>query len=86
VNLGAALPGKFPSEFPPNDGTYDRWIQLVAEMGANAIRVYTIHPPHFYAALRAWNLAHSRNPVWLIHGVWAEPPPGKKEEKYDDPE
>jgi len=86
VNLGAALPGKYPSEFPPNDGTYNRWIQLVAEMGANAIRVYTIHPPHFYAALRAWNLAHAKNPVWLIHGVWAEPPPGKKEEQYDDPQ
>ncbi|HKC80116.1 MAG TPA: tetratricopeptide repeat protein, partial [Gemmatimonadaceae bacterium] len=85
VNLGAALPGKYPSEFPPNDGTYDRWIALVAEMGANAIRVYTIHPPHFYAALRAWNLAHPKDPVWLIHGVWAEPPPGKKEDKYDDP-
>ena len=85
VNLGAALPGKYPSEFPPNDGTYDRWIALVAQMGANAIRVYTIHPPHFYAALRAWNIAHPKDPVWLIHGVWAEPPPGKKEEKYDDP-
>lgn len=86
VNLGAALPGKYPSEFPPNDGTYDRWISLVAEMGANAIRVYTIHPPHFYAALRAWNLAHPKDPVWLIHGVWAEPPPGEEEEKYDDPQ
>ncbi|HET6760571.1 MAG TPA: hypothetical protein VFH13_00650 [Gemmatimonadaceae bacterium] len=86
VNLGAALPGKFPSEFPPNDGTYNRWIALIAEMGANAVRVYTIHPPHFYAALREWNLAHPGDPVWLIHGVWAEPPPGKKEEKYDDPQ
>lgn len=85
VNLGAALPGKYPSEFPPNDGTYDRWIALIADMGANAIRVYTIHPPHFYAALRSWNLAHPKDLVWLIHGVWAEPPPGKKEEKYDDP-
>jgi hypothetical protein len=86
VNLGAALPGKFPSEFPPNDSTYDRWIALIAEMGANAVRVYTVHPPHFYAALRNWNLAHPAHPVWLIHGVWAEPPPGKKEEKYDDPQ
>ncbi len=85
VNLGAALPGKSPSEFPPNDGTYDKWIALIADMGANAVRVYTIHPPHFYAALRNWNLAHPARPVWLIHGVWAEPPPGKKEEKYDDP-
>ena len=85
VNLGAALPGKFASEFPPNDSTYEKWIALMAQMGANAIRVYTIHPPHFYAALRKWNLAHPAHPVWLIHGVWAEPPPGKKEEKYDDP-
>ncbi len=86
VNLGAALPGKYPSEFPPNDSTYERWIALIAEMGANAIRLYTIHPPHFYAALRSWNLAHPAHPIWLIHGVWAELPPGKKEEKYDDPQ
>jgi Tfp pilus assembly protein PilF len=84
VNLGAALPGKFPSEFPPNDGTYERWIATVGDMGANAIRVYTIHPPHFYAALRSWNLAHPTRPIWLIHGVWTEPPPGKKEERYED--
>src|SRR2546423_757122 len=54
-------------------------------MGANAVRVYTIHPPHFYTALRNWNLAHPAHPLWLIHGVWTEPPPGKNEEKYDDP-
>lgn len=85
VNLGAALPGKYPSEFPPADGTYEKWIALIAGMGANTIRVYTIHPPHFYAALRTWNLAHPAHPIWLLHGVWAELPPGKKQEKYDDP-
>jgi hypothetical protein len=85
VNLGAALPGKYPSEFPPNDSTYERWIALLADMGANAVRVYTIHPPHFYAALRNWNLKHPAHPIWLIHGVWTELPPGKKQEKYDDP-
>lgn len=84
VNLGAALPGRNPSEFPPDDGTYQKWISLVAAMGANAIRVYTIHPPHFYAALRTWNLAHPGKPIWLIHGVWTELPPGRKQEKYDD--
>ena len=85
VNLGAALPGKHPSEFPPNDSTYERWIALMADMGANAIRVYTIHPPHFYAALRNWNLAHPAHPLWIIHGVWTELPPGRKQEQYDDP-
>ena len=86
VNLGAALPGKFPSEFPPNDSTYEKWIALVGEMGANALRVYTVHPPHFYRALRNWNLAHPTHPIWLIHGVWTELPPGDEEEKYDDPQ
>src|SRR5207237_3613490 len=85
VNLGAAIPGKFASEFPPNDSTYEKWIALMAQMGANAVRVYTIHPPHFYTALRSWNLAHPAHPLWLIHGVWTELPPGSKEEKYDDP-
>jgi len=85
VNLGAALPGKHPSEFPPNDSTYERWIALMADMHANAVRVYTIHSPHFYRALRAWNLAHPAHPIWLLHGVWTELPPGELEEQYDDP-
>src|SRR5205823_6310081 len=84
VNLGAALPGKHPSEFPPDDSTYERWIELAARMNANALRVYTVHPSHFYRALARWNAAHAANPLWLIHGVWTESPPGKKDEKYDD--
>lgn len=84
VNLGAALPGKHPAEFPPDDGTYEGWIRDLAELGANAVRVYTIHPPHFYRALRDWNLAHPDSAIWLVHGVWTELPPGPHEERYDD--
>ena len=84
VNLGAALPGKHPSEFPADDGTYEHWIELAARMNANAIRVYTIHPPHFYRALARWNAAHADHPLWLIQGVWTELPPGAKQERYDD--
>ena len=85
VNIGAALPGKHPSEFPVDDGTYESWFDLVAKMGGNTIRVYTIHPPHFYRALERWNRARPTAPLWLIHGVWTELPPGKLEEQYDDP-
>jgi hypothetical protein len=74
MNLGAALPGRYPSEFPDR-ATYDGWIHEMAEVGINAIRVYTIHPPQFYEALRAHNLKAS-HPIWLIHGVWAELPLG----------
>lgn len=74
VNLGAALPGRHPSEFP-DSATYAAWIAAIGELGANAIRVYTIHPPSFYSALAAYNRSASRA-IWLIHGVWAELPPG----------
>lgn len=83
INLGAALPGKFPSEFPQADTTYARWISLMAGAHANVVRVYTTHPPAFYQALKAWNDAHPDQALWLMHGVWAEPPPG---DDYDDPE
>ena len=84
VNIGAALPGKHPSEFPPDDGTYERWLELVADMGANTLRVYTVHPPHFYQALARWNEHHSDRILRLIQGVWTELPPGKLAERYDD--
>ncbi|HTY05761.1 MAG TPA: tetratricopeptide repeat protein [Gemmatimonadales bacterium] len=82
INLGAALPGKFPSEFPQAESTYTRWLGLMAAAHANVVRVYTVHPPAFYRALKDWNDAHPEQALWLIHGVWAEPPP---RDDYDDP-
>ncbi|PYP59800.1 MAG: hypothetical protein DMD44_03575 [Gemmatimonadetes bacterium] len=75
VNLGAALPGKFPSQFPPDDSTYARWLELIALANANTVRLYTILPPAFYRALRRWNEGHPDRALWLVHGVWAELPP-----------
>lgn len=74
INLGAALPGRFPSEFP-DSLTYAGWIAEMAAMSANTVRVYTIHPPHFYQALYTHNVAHPTRPLRVIHGVWTELPP-----------
>lgn len=82
VNLGAALPGRFPSDVPTDEATYARWLELIAAANANTIRLYTIFPPAFYRALRRWNAAHADRPLWLVHGIWAELPPGND---YDDP-
>jgi hypothetical protein len=82
VNLGVALPGRFPSEFPTDSARYAGWLDTLATMNANAVRVYTILPPSFYRALRGWNVAHPRQPLWLVHGVWTELPP---EHDFDDP-
>ena len=82
VNLGVALPGHFPSEFPTDDSTYAHWLELIAGARANAVRVYTILPPAFYRALKAWNSVHPDSALWLLHGVWTELPP---RHDYDDP-
>src|SRR5256714_126358 len=82
VNLGAALPGKFPSQFPADDSTYARWLELIAAANANTVRLYTILPPAFYRALARWNEGHPDHALWLVHGVWAELPPAGD---YDAP-
>ena len=82
VNLGSALPGHFPGEFPVDSTVYTAWIEEIAGMNANAVRLYTLHPPDFYRALSAWNGAHSERALWLIQGVWAERPP---RDDFDDP-
>jgi len=69
VNMGIAKPGTFPGETGISKEEYTRWFKQISAMNANAIRVYTIHPPAFYQALYEHNL-HSENPLYLLHGVW----------------
>ncbi|HXI34075.1 MAG TPA: tetratricopeptide repeat protein, partial [Gemmatimonadales bacterium] len=82
INLGAALPGKFPADFPTDDSTYARWLALMAGAHANVVRLYTILPPAFYRALAQWNGDHPDQPLWLVQGVWTELPPHNA---YDAP-
>jgi Tfp pilus assembly protein PilF len=75
VNIGFALPGKYPSEFPENEKLYEEWLALIAEMGANAVRVYTILPPAFYLALYRHNTVNPEGKrLFLIQGIWVELP------------
>jgi len=76
VNMGLALPGKFPAEFPTDKLQYAAWFQLISDMNANVIRMYTIVPPVFYEALLEHNLRHSDKPLYIMHGVWTELPEG----------
>jgi hypothetical protein len=71
VNLGASLPGHYPGEMPIDKDTYLRWFSLMTEMGSNVVRVYTIHPPHFYEALVEYNKRNPGRPLYLIQGVWS---------------
>lgn len=82
VNLGVALPGRYPSEFPTDSATYAGWLDTLATMGVNTLRLYTILPPSFYRAVRGWNLTYPGRTLWVMHGVWAELPP---KHNFQDP-
>jgi hypothetical protein len=75
VNLGAALPGKSPAEFPDDPALYRQWFAQMRECGFTAVRLYTIFPPVFYDELLAFNRGRP-DPLYVIHGVWVEDPPG----------
>ncbi|RXJ02772.1 hypothetical protein DS745_05535 [Anaerobacillus alkaliphilus] len=74
VNMGMAKPGTWPGEAAITENEYYRWFQMIGEMNANAIRVYTLHPPHFYRALQRYNQG-AANPLYLFHGVWIDEEP-----------
>ena len=74
MNLGAALPGKHPSEFPQSRAYYAEWLQQMAAMKANVVRLYTILPPAFYQAFWDYHQNPKNPPLWLVHGVWTELP------------
>ena len=69
VNMGIAKPGSFPGETKITKQEYARWFDQISDMNANALRVYTIHPPGFYEALYEHN-RFAENPIYLFHGVW----------------
>lgn len=70
VDLGVGVPGSQPSELNISRDSYRRWIARMKETGFNCVRIYTLHFPRFYEELRAYNLAHPDDPLYVIHGVW----------------
>lgn len=76
VNLGAAPPGHFPGEFAITKADYLRWLRFARGLHANAVRVYALHPPELYQALKEENDAHPEDPIWLFQEVWTELPDG----------
>ncbi|MCX5800733.1 MAG: polysaccharide deacetylase family protein [Candidatus Eisenbacteria bacterium] len=83
VNLGSAPPGKFPGEFAISKKQYVHWLDEVSELGANAIRVYTLHPPALYEALLEHNGRADSRKIWLFQGAWFELPASL--DLYDGP-
>lgn len=71
VDMGAGIPGHFATEYAIDKETYLRWFQMIQDMGANTIRVYTILSDDFYRAFYEYNRKNPK-PLYLIHGVWVD--------------
>ena len=69
VDIGLGKPGKFPGELGITYDDYYRWFGYISELGANAIRVYTILMPDFYNALYDYN-AQAEKPLYFFQGVY----------------
>jgi len=72
VNIGAALPGYWFTEFPEDKEVYLDWFKKIGEMSANSIRVYTLLPHQFYDALKEYNKKNKENPIWLFQEIWPD--------------
>ncbi len=77
VNLTPSLPGRFPAEPGTDPKLYPQWLRQISDMGANAIRVYSLLPPGFYRALAEFNQAAPQRPLWLLQGVAFSDPPAE---------
>jgi len=69
VNMGIGKPGYFPGETAITREEYFRWFKEIGAMNANAIRIYTLHPPQFYEAFYEYNQI-AKKPLYLFHGTW----------------
>ncbi|RAG85726.1 hypothetical protein DN069_09445 [Streptacidiphilus pinicola] len=70
VDLGATIPGHQPGELAITVADYTRWFDQMGRLGIHAVRIYTIHPPDFYRALRGYDTAHPTDPIYLVQGVY----------------
>lgn len=69
VDIGTGKPGCFPGELGITYEEYYRWFGYISDLGANAIRVYTILMPDFYNALYDYN-AQAEKPLYFFQGVY----------------
>lgn len=72
VNLGVAKPGRFPGELAATKADYAAWLERIAELECNVVRLYTLHFPAFYEAFGEYNRAHPEHPIYLVQGIWLD--------------
>ncbi len=68
VDIVTTVPGSYGSDYSVSYDEYTRWFELIAEMGANSVRIYTILDTDFYHAFYDYNTTHEK-PLYLLQGI-----------------
>lgn len=71
VDLPSSTVNHYATDYAIDYKTYMRWFQLISEMGANAIRIYTIYDDTFYNAFYDYNINREK-PLYLLQGQWSQ--------------
>jgi len=88
VNDSHAVPGTLPGEFLATREEMASFIEVISDLGANSLRVYTVQSPLFYEELRTHNVEHPDHPLFLLQGAWLPEPsdvPAAVASSYLDP-
>jgi len=72
INLGVSVPGTSPGELAATSEQYSRWLEQIASLGFNTIRIYTLHYPRFYKAFLEYNATHPSRQLYLFQGIWLD--------------
>ncbi len=70
VDFSGDIPGGSATGVPtPTGDEYGNQLNKMGEMGIRVVRVYSLLPPEFYAALSYYNGEHPSAPLYLVQGV-----------------
>lgn len=72
VNIGTSLPGRWYTEFPADRALYRSWLEDIAALNANNVRIYTLLDPAFYAVLAEYNSEPANEPIYLFQEIWPD--------------
>lgn len=68
VDLTSNIAGSYDTDFAADEEDYLRWLEAIAQMGANTVRVSTLMDDDFYNAFYTFNTTHT-TPLYLIQGI-----------------
>lgn len=68
IDLPSSTANHYATDYAINYETYMRWFQLMSDMGANVIRIYTIYNDTFYDAFYDYNVNNDK-PLYLLQGL-----------------